>query len=168
MAAYESPVSDRVWVLTATSATPAPVLQILLTHLADGDGWDTRIDGPVDEQTVATVTRPLTEAGWKPSVTDRGIRWTSPDEEADVHFAPASTHPQNPATWNIWVGTGPDRPTWAITASARTPGPLVAGLCDALAHETVARQYPLSRERARGLVTAAPTPTVIRPAGRTR
>ncbi|MFE6979285.1 DUF317 domain-containing protein [Streptomyces sp. NPDC057682] len=169
VAAYETPVSDRMWVLTATGATPAPALQVLLTHLADGEGRDTRIDGPVDEQTATAATRPLTEAGWEHSLTTRGLRRISPDGEAGVQFDPlTSQHPQNPATWTIWAGTDPDQPTWAISASPRTPTSLITGLCDALANETVVRQYPLGRERARGLVTPAPTPTVMRPAGRSR
>ncbi|MEW1725150.1 DUF317 domain-containing protein, partial [Streptomyces sp. NPDC093109] len=58
VAAYETPVSDRMWVLTATGTTPAPVLQQLLTHLADGDGWDTAIGSPVDEKMVTAATQP--------------------------------------------------------------------------------------------------------------
>lgn len=47
VAVYKTPVSDRMWILTATGGTPAPVLQELLNHLADG--WDTAIGAPVDE-----------------------------------------------------------------------------------------------------------------------
>ncbi|MFD5162179.1 DUF317 domain-containing protein [Streptomyces hawaiiensis] len=47
--AYETLVSDRTWVLTATGSTPAPVLHGLLDHFADGDGWDTAIGTPVDD-----------------------------------------------------------------------------------------------------------------------
>ncbi|MEU5718068.1 DUF317 domain-containing protein [Streptomyces sp. NPDC020403] len=38
VAAYETPVSDLIWALTATGTTPAPVIQHLLIHLAQGDG----------------------------------------------------------------------------------------------------------------------------------
>ncbi|MEW2386772.1 DUF317 domain-containing protein [Streptomyces venezuelae] len=62
------PVSDRMWVLTATGATPAPVLRELLNHLADGGGWDTAIGTPVDEKMVTAATRPLSVAGWKHTV----------------------------------------------------------------------------------------------------
>ncbi|MEU3375963.1 DUF317 domain-containing protein [Streptomyces caelestis] len=64
--AYETPVSDRTWVLTATGSTPAPVLQGLLDHLADGDGWDTAIGTPVDDGGVR-----LRE---QPSADRRGLR----------------------------------------------------------------------------------------------
>ncbi|WP_353850228.1 DUF317 domain-containing protein [Streptomyces phaeoluteigriseus] len=119
IAAYETPVSDRMWVLTATGATPAPVLQELLGHLAEGDGWDTAVGAPVDEKTVAAATQPLSEAGWKHTVDGRWIGWTSPAGDAGVRFdAFAAQHPsQNLATWTVWAGPGPDRPTWALTGS---------------------------------------------------
>ncbi|WP_371604746.1 DUF317 domain-containing protein [Streptomyces sp. NBC_01220] len=86
MAAYESPVSDRMWVLTATGATPAPVLRGLLHHLADVDSSDTALGSPVGAKTVAASTRPLSEAGWSHTVDGRGIRWTSPAGDAGVQF----------------------------------------------------------------------------------
>ncbi|MFI6012137.1 DUF317 domain-containing protein [Streptomyces sp. NPDC051243] len=58
VAAYETPVSDRMWVLTVTDATPAPVIEELLNHLADGKGWDTAIGAPVDEKMVTAATQP--------------------------------------------------------------------------------------------------------------
>ncbi|MGW4914006.1 DUF317 domain-containing protein [Streptomyces sp. NPDC004270] len=86
VAAYETPVSDRIWVLTATGATPAPVLQDLLIHLADGEGWDTVIGAPVDERMVTSATQPLSDAGWQHTVDGRWIRWTSPDGNAGAQF----------------------------------------------------------------------------------
>ncbi|MEV0472540.1 DUF317 domain-containing protein, partial [Streptomyces prunicolor] len=59
VAAYETPVSDRMWHLTATAATPAPVLEELLNHLAVGDGWDTNVAATVDEKMVTAATQPL-------------------------------------------------------------------------------------------------------------
>ncbi|WP_342751646.1 DUF317 domain-containing protein [Streptomyces cahuitamycinicus] len=173
VAAYETPVSDRMWVLTATGATPAPVLQDLLIHLADGDGWDTVIGAPVDEKMVTSATQPLSDAGWKHTVDGRWIRWTSPDGDAGVQLdAFAAQHAsQNLATWTIWAGPGPDRPTWAITASPYTPSSLLAGLSGSLAHETGTRQAQLGREHRTRLATsapAAPAVTAGRPAGRSR
>ncbi|MER7720716.1 DUF317 domain-containing protein [Streptomyces flaveolus] len=172
MAAYETPVSDRMWHLTATSATPAPALQALLTHLADGDGWDTVIGVSVDERTVTTATQPLTEAGWKHTLTGHGIRWTSPDGQAGIRFDPLTAQaPQNPATWTIWAGPDPDRPTWAITASPHTPSSLLADLSEALAHRTGTRQAQPGREHRLRLaagVSAAPAVTAGRPASRSR
>lgn len=82
MAAYETPVSDRMWVLTATGATPAPVLEGLLDHLADGDGWDAAIGAPLDEKMVTAATQPLSDAGWKHTMDGRWIRWPGAASEA--------------------------------------------------------------------------------------
>ncbi len=157
IAAYETPVSDRIWVLTATSATPAPVLQELLNHLA-GDGWDTAIT-PVDEKTVTTAAQPLTDAGWKHTVDGRWIRWTSPAADAGVRFdAFTAQHPtQNLATWTIWAGPTPDRPTWTVTASPHTPSSLLSDLSETLAHDTGLRHTPTAGTgRRTSLVTSPP------------
>ncbi|WP_426567776.1 DUF317 domain-containing protein [Streptomyces canus] len=173
VAAYETPVSDRMWVLTATGATPAPVLQDLLIHLANGDGWDTVIGAPVDEKMVTSATQPLSDAGWKHTVDRRWIRWTAPDGDAGVQFdAFAAQHAsQNLATWTIWAGPGPDRPTWAISASPYTPSSLLAGLSGSLAHETGTRQAQLGpehRTRLAASAPAAPAVTAGRSASRSR
>ncbi|MET8126476.1 DUF317 domain-containing protein [Streptomyces sp. NPDC005231] len=159
IAAYETPVSDRMWVLTATGATPAPVLQELLNHLADGDGWDTAIGAPVDEKTVTAATQPLSDTGWKHTVDGRWIRWTSPAGDAGVRFdAFTAQHPsQNLATWTIWAGPDPDRPAWAVTASPNTPSSLLADLSETLAQETgLRRPQTAGTGRRTSLVTSPP------------
>ncbi|MGW3974305.1 hypothetical protein ACWEFD_34060 [Streptomyces ardesiacus] len=45
-----------MWHLTVTGTTPAPALQTLLHHLAEGDAWETAIGSPVDEKTVTPAT----------------------------------------------------------------------------------------------------------------
>lgn len=165
VAAYETPVSDRVWVLTATGATPAPVLRELLDHLADGDGWDAAVGAPVDEKTVTAATQPLSDAGWKHTVDGRWIRWTSPLGDAGVQFdAFTAQHPsQNLATWTVWAGPDPDRPAWALTASPSTPSSLLAGLSENLAHGAGARHpRTAGREHRTSLGTTPPaTPAVV-------
>ncbi|MGQ4436398.1 MULTISPECIES: DUF317 domain-containing protein [unclassified Streptomyces] len=142
VAAYETPVSDRMWVLTSTGATPAPVLEELLDHLADGDGWDTAPGTPVDEKMITAATQPLSNAGWTHTVEGRWIRWTSPTGDAGVQFdAFTAQHPtQNLATWTIWAGPGAHRPTWALTASPSTPSSLLASLSETVAHGVGPRQ----------------------------
>ncbi|MER7728501.1 DUF317 domain-containing protein [Streptomyces sp. NPDC096323] len=161
IAAYETPVSDRIWALTATSATPAPVLQELLNHLANGEGWDTAIGSPVDEKKVTASTQPLSDAGWKHTVDGRWIRWTSPAGFAGVRFdAFTAQHPsQNLA---IWAGPDPDRPTWTITASPHTPSSLLSDLSETLAHETGLRRPQTADTGPRtSLITSPPAmPTV--------
>ncbi|MGW2137711.1 DUF317 domain-containing protein [Streptomyces sp. NPDC001773] len=159
IAAYETPVSDRMWVLAATGATPAPVLQELLNRLADGDGWDTAIGAPVDEKTVTAATQPLSDAGWKHTVDGRWIRWTSPSGDAGVRFdAFSAQHPsQNLDTWTIWAGPDPDRPTWTVTASPHTPSALLADLSETLAHNTGLRRPQTAGTGCRtSLVTSPP------------
>ncbi|PKT72331.1 hypothetical protein CW362_14690 [Streptomyces populi] len=147
VAAYESPVSERMWVLTATGTTPAPVLEQLLAHLGDGNSWDTALGSPIEGKTVATATQPLTEAGWHHTVDGRWIRWTSPAADAGMQFdAFAAQHPnQNLATWTIWAGPSQDHPTWSFTASPYTPSALLADLTDTLANATGTRQHPAGR-----------------------
>ncbi|WP_404789219.1 DUF317 domain-containing protein [Streptomyces pristinaespiralis] len=163
MAAYETPVSDRMWVLTATAATPAPVLQELLDHLADGDGWDTVVGAVVDEKTVAAATQPLSDAGWKHTVDGRWIGWTSPAGDAGVRFdAFAAQHPsQNLATWTVWAGLSPDRPTWALTGSPHTPSSLLADLSKTLTHGTGTRRTKTARRPLS--VRLRPSPPAISP-----
>nr|WP_239150346.1 DUF317 domain-containing protein [Streptomyces sp. SID13588] len=165
VAAYETPVSDRMWVLTATGATPAPVVQELLHYLGYSDTWDTANGTPVDEKTVTAATQPLTDAGWKHTVDGRWIRWTSPAADAGIRFdAFAAQQPhQYPATWTLWAGPDPERPTWTITASPYTPSTLLADLSQTLAHETGTRLRPFhTGQRRTSLGTTPPAvPTTI-------
>ncbi|MCZ4126148.1 DUF317 domain-containing protein [Streptomyces sp. H39-S7] len=159
VAAYETPVSDRTWVLTATGATPAPVLEDLLDHLAYADGWDTTAGAPVDEKTITAATQPLTEAGWKHTVNGRWIRWTSPAADAGIQFdAFAAQHPTHTlTTWTVWASPDPDHPTWTLTASPRTPSSLLANLSENLAHGTGTRQIQVTgRDRRTSLATTPP------------
>lgn len=158
VAAYETPVSDRMWVLTATGATPAPVLRELLNHLADGNGWDTAIGTPVDEKMVTAATQPLSDAGWKHTVDGRWIRWTSPAGDAGIRFdAFTAQHlSQNLATWTVWAGPDPDRPTWTVTASPHTPSSLLADLTENLAHGIGTRKTPTTSRRISTLTAVPP------------
>ncbi|WP_371565264.1 DUF317 domain-containing protein [Streptomyces canus] len=159
--AYETPVSDRMWHLTATGATPAPVLQTLLHHLAEGDGCDTAVGGPVDEQTVTAATRPLTDAGWEHAVDGRWIRWTNLAGDAGVQFDAFAAQNANSAlaTWTVWAGPNIDRAAWAIHASPYTPAALLASLADGLAHATgtSTTTAPTASRHARQFVTTSPS-----------
>ncbi|MEN8655283.1 DUF317 domain-containing protein [Streptomyces sp. 21So2-11] len=174
VAAYETPVSDRMWALTSTGATPAPVMQELLDHLADGD-LDTALGTPVDEKAVTAATHPLTDAGWNHTVDGRWMRWTTPAGDAGVQFDTfaAQHHPEQAlATWIIWGGTNPDRPTWTLHASPRTPSSLLADLSENLAHGTGTRQaQAIGLERRARLATSPltiPAPKTGPSASRTR
>ncbi|MFF4822677.1 DUF317 domain-containing protein [Streptomyces sp. NPDC001212] len=159
VAAYETPVSDRMWHLTLTGATPAPVLQALLNSLAEGDAWETAIGSPITEKTVTQATRALTDAGWQHTVDGRWIRWETTQGDAGVQFdAFAAQSPRTTlATWTLWAGPSIDHPSWAIHASPYTPAPTIARLTEELAHGTGTRQpQPRARQRRSQLTTAPP------------
>ncbi|MGN9821559.1 DUF317 domain-containing protein [Streptomyces sp. SD11] len=169
-AAYETPVSDRMWHLTLTAATPDPLLQSLLISLAHGDAWDTALGSPVIERTVSAATRPLAEAGWKHTIDGRHIRWQTAQGDAGVQFDvfAAQDSRMHLSAWTLWAGPDIDRPTWAIHASRYTPAPLLTALTEDLAHSTGTRQ---TRTRGTGhLKNAAITPPTVpsAAAGRTR
>ncbi|MGW1658780.1 hypothetical protein [Streptomyces atratus] len=115
-----TPHSPQPSRLTATGSTPAPVLQVLLHHLAYNDGWDTALGSPVDEKTVTAATQPLSDAGWQHTVDGRWIRWTSPAGDAGAQFdAFVAQHPiQNLDTWTVWAGPSLDH-AGAVTLGER-------------------------------------------------
>ncbi|MGC0400413.1 hypothetical protein RKD27_003057 [Streptomyces sp. SAI-126] len=162
IAAYETPVSDQMWHLAMTGATPTPVLQTLLHGLAEDDAWETAVGSPVSEKTVTAATRALTDAGWKHTVDGRWIRWATLQGDAGVQFdAFAAQNPHSPLnTWTIWAGPSIDHPTWAIRTSAYTPASLLAHLTEELAHGTGTRQNrPHYSERQTSRISATPLPT---------
>ncbi|MGW2100005.1 DUF317 domain-containing protein [Streptomyces olivaceoviridis] len=164
VAAYATPVSDRMWHLTATGTTPAPVLQTLLHHLAEGDWWDTAIGSPLDEKTVTAATKPLTDADWKHTVDGRWIHWTNQSGDAGIQFDAfaAPTPNSRLATWTLWAGPSIDCPTWTVAASPYTPSSLLADLAKDLAHGTAFHQPNAARhQRCARLGT---TPPALRPA----
>ncbi|MFF3125900.1 DUF317 domain-containing protein [Streptomyces sp. NPDC057908] len=159
VAAYETPVSDRMWLLTLTGATPAPVLQTLLDSLAEGDAFETAIGSPATEETVTQATRALTEDGWKHTIDGRWIRWTSPTGDAGVQFdafAAQSRH-SSLTTWTLWAGPSIEQPAWAIHASPYTPAPMLAHLSEELAHGTGTRQPQAAARERRANLGASPS-----------
>ncbi|WP_329295619.1 DUF317 domain-containing protein [Streptomyces pseudovenezuelae] len=171
VAAYETPVSDRMWHLTATGTTPAPVLQTLLHHLADGDRWDTAIGSPITDKTVTAATKPLTDAGWQHTVDGRWLRWTNASQDAGVQFdAFAAQNPNSPlATWTVWAGPSINQPTWAACASVYTPANLLADLAEELAHGTGTRPARAAQDRhTKESVSSLPAAPIQGPSTRPR
>ncbi|MEE1797417.1 DUF317 domain-containing protein [Streptomyces sp. JV176] len=143
IAAYESPTGPRVWHLTATSATPAGIMEILLDSLATQDAWAQEADG-LNEQTVAQAMRPLADEGWSQTVNSGWIRWSEPNgKPAGVVFdaSAANTLAASPLpAWTIWGGNHRENPTWAIRCSPHTPAELLADLTYDLIHGEVRQQ----------------------------
>ncbi|MEV6423708.1 DUF317 domain-containing protein [Streptomyces sp. NPDC051662] len=169
IAAYETPDSDRMWHLTMTGLTPAPILLTLLDGLAEQDVWETTLGSPVTEKTVIEATHPLTDAGWEHTLDGRWIRWQTPEGDAGIQFdAFAAQSPYNPlATWTLWAGPSIDRPTWAIHAFPYAPAPMIARLTEELAHGTGTRQPspgapPQPTPKPAAIAPTAPTPQADR------
>ncbi|GAB2331345.1 hypothetical protein STREPTOSP366_64940 [Streptomyces variabilis] len=162
MAAYETPVSDRLWHLTMIGTTPAPVLQTLLKSLADCDVWDTAIGSLATEKTVTQATRAPTDAGWQHTVDGRWIRWETVQGDAGVQFDAFAAQQTTSAlpTWTLWAGPSIDQPTWVVNTSASTPASLIANLTGELANGLGTRQQ-------RPQLTSAP-PTAALALPRTR
>ncbi|MDO0936398.1 DUF317 domain-containing protein [Streptomyces sp. DG2A-72] len=164
IAAYETPVSERMWHMAITPATPAPILKTLLTALAAGDAWETALESPITDKTVAQATLPLTDAGWTCTVDGRWLRWQTQQSDVGVQFDAFAAHaPHTPLdTWTIWSGPSIDHPTWAIRASGYTPAGLLADLAEELAHGTGTRQtrsgQPRRVKHIAGSTPAAPPP----------
>ncbi|MGW0710514.1 DUF317 domain-containing protein [Streptomyces sp. NPDC002643] len=144
MAAYETPVSERLWCMTLTPATPAPVLDTLLISLTLGDPWHTALGNPLTERTIADATRPLADAGWTPTINGHQIHWQTQHGNVGVQFDTlAANTPFTPNNaWTIWAGPDINHPTWTIHASTYTPTNLLTHLTEQLAHGTGTRQTP--------------------------
>ncbi|MFF5719349.1 DUF317 domain-containing protein [Streptomyces buecherae] len=156
IAAYGSPVSERAWRITLTAATPAPVLETLLDELAEADPWDIALGSPVTDKTVTHATRPLSDAGWRPTINGPTITWEAPhtggqESTVGVRFDAFSAHPSHSYldTWTLWAGKNPEQPTWALHASAYTPTALLARLTETLAHDTGTHTTPTNQHTAR-------------------
>ncbi|BCM71233.1 hypothetical protein EASAB2608_06567 [Streptomyces sp. EAS-AB2608] len=135
VAAYETPVSDRMWHLTATGATPAPIIKALLTVLATDDAMNT--DGDlISENGVREVTRPLADVGWQHTDLGRYRHWKPHSGEVGLILdVLAAQDPHDISnTWTIWAGHNLNRPDWTINASNSTPVAVLSHLAGELAH----------------------------------
>ncbi|MFF4386822.1 DUF317 domain-containing protein [Streptomyces sp. NPDC001552] len=174
IAAYESPVGERVWHATVTPTTPVQITKALLDSLASGSGWGPGSISSVTNETLAEATRPLAETGWPQTVTARLIEWTAPDaESAGVSFdTVAATRPTGPIdTWTVWGGNTPHQPAWSVRLSTHTPAALLQDIAFELAYGQGHRQRrpsaarPASRLTTQPAVARAANP-VTRPAAR--
>ncbi|MFF8958603.1 DUF317 domain-containing protein [Streptomyces sp. NPDC014894] len=131
VAAYESPVGERIWHATATATTPVEIMRTLLDSLAAEHAWGRGPDSKITEKTLAEATRPLADTGWPQNTDGRCMTWTTPtDEPAGLRFdAFAAQRPNGTLpTWTLWGGNTADQPTWAIHLSAHAPAPLLQDL----------------------------------------
>lgn len=78
IAAYESPVGERLWHATATPTTPVEIMRTLLDSLTTDNAWSPSANTPVTEEDLAQASRPLEDVGWHLKVGSRLIDWTAP------------------------------------------------------------------------------------------
>ncbi|MGW4200348.1 DUF317 domain-containing protein [Streptomyces sp. NPDC004726] len=156
IAAYESPVGERLWHATATTGTPAEIMSTFLNSLASENAFGSG-PGPVTEQTFTEATRPLADTGWTRTFDGHGISLTAPGTHpAGVRFDPLVAHPQ-PA-WTLWGGNHLDRPNWGIHLSPLAPAALLQDLTFELAYGEATRTPP-TRPKPEPLITRAVTPS---------
>jgi Domain of unknown function (DUF317) len=133
VAAYESPVGERLWHATATASTPVEMVAVLLDTLISGAVEAT--EPAVSEKAIAHLAQPLTD--WTQSVEGRFIRWTPPrGDGAGVvfdAFAAQARLPTNSRTWTVWGGDNADHPVWAMHLSPNTSAEVLHDLAVELA-----------------------------------
>jgi hypothetical protein len=142
VAAYESPVGERLWHATATASTPVEMVAVLLDTLISRAAEAT--EPAVTEKAIARVAQPLT--GWTQTVEGRFIRWTPPRGDGagvvfDAFAAQART-PTNSRTWTVWGGDNADHPVWAMHLSPNTPAEILHDLAFELAEGLCRRPRP--------------------------
>ncbi|MEH0658514.1 DUF317 domain-containing protein [Streptomyces turgidiscabies] len=162
IAAYESPVSERLWHATATATTPVEIVRTLLNSLASDYVWGAGPATVVSETEIAEATRPLSDAGWKQTVEGRWIRWEAPGEDAaGVQFDAFAAQKPNSSlpTWTVWGGNAVHQPTWALHLSPYTPAAVLQDLTCELAEGQGHRQVPAAATPRRAMLTPqAPAP----------
>ncbi|WP_097921942.1 DUF317 domain-containing protein [Streptomyces sp. wa1063] len=166
LAAYETPVSERLWSATATASTPAEIVLAMLNSAASESAW-----GPsasLTETTIIEATRPLADAGWKQTIEGRYIRWDAPGKEAaGIQFDSFAVgqRPDGPLpTWTVWGGNTVHQPTWALELSAHVPAPLLQDIAFELAEGRSVRSLQPIPPRGPALRTAQADTTVPPPA----
>uniref|UniRef100_A0AAU2K146 DUF317 domain-containing protein n=1 Tax=Streptomyces sp. NBC_00049 TaxID=2903617 RepID=A0AAU2K146_9ACTN len=135
IAAYESPVGERLWHATATPTTPVEIVRVLLDGLSSEDSWGLGPATPVKEEHLAQASRPLEDTGWPLKCGARMIDWTAPTTDGaglrfDTHVKQGNPLP----AWTIWGGNTADNPTWAIHLSTHAPTSLIQDVTFELAH----------------------------------
>ncbi|MFC4034606.1 DUF317 domain-containing protein [Streptomyces polygonati] len=136
IAAYESPVGERLWHATATAATPIQLVACLLNAVA----WHTEqavTDGPpATDRAITETVLALVDEGWKHTADGHGTFWTPPDHApAGLHFDAFTFRFQPSAKhlWTVWGGNSADHPAWAIHLSPATPASILQELTSELA-----------------------------------
>ncbi|WP_417198463.1 DUF317 domain-containing protein [Streptomyces stelliscabiei] len=133
IAAYETPVSDRMWHLTLTANTPAGLLNSLLISLAHGE-WDTSLDSPSPRRALPRSPAPSPTPAGHPRHKDAGCTGSPSKETPDSRSMPSPPGPERQPHFLDHLGRRqPDRPPGPSTHPLH-PADLVADLTEELAH----------------------------------
>ncbi|MFC8727172.1 MULTISPECIES: DUF317 domain-containing protein [Streptomyces] len=168
IAAYESPVGERLWHATATATVPVDIVRALLESLDAADTVEITAGSEVSEANVWEATRPLFDADWDHSVDGRFIRWQAPgDHSAGVQFDAfaANFRQSDLPVWTFWGEGNADAPEWALHFSTHAT---VSVLQDIAVEAAKRYAKPLaSAQRQNSLRTVSPVPAQ-QPADRAR
>ncbi|MGW9408866.1 DUF317 domain-containing protein [Streptomyces diastaticus] len=159
IAAYESPVGERLWHATATATVPVAIVRALLESLDSADTVEIAAGSVVSEANVWEATRPLFDADWDHRVDGRFIRWQAPgDHSAGVQFDAfaANFRQSDLPVWTFWGEGNADAPEWALHFSTHAA---VSVLQDVAVEAAGRYAEPLaSARRQSSLRTASPAP----------
>ncbi|MFI5980540.1 DUF317 domain-containing protein [Streptomyces sp. NPDC051555] len=169
IAAYESPVGERLWHATATPTTPVEIMRVLLDSLSTEDSWGQGPQTPVKNEDLSEASRPLGDEGWPLKVGVRLIDWTAPttDIAAGLRFDTLVKQGSVLPAWTVWGGNTADNPTWAIHLSTHAPTALIQDIAFELAHTQAYRQPRHTAATAPRLPTQAAAARPPAPAART-
>ncbi|WP_406502897.1 DUF317 domain-containing protein [Streptomyces sp. NBC_00212] len=166
VAAYETPVSDRLWHSTATASTPTAIISALLDTVAAENVWGPRLSPRATEAAIAAATRPLADAGWKHSIDGRYISWQAPGpEKGGVQFDAFAAQTTNDSlpTWTIWGGHAVHQPTWQLQLSAHAPTSLVQDIAIEMAEGQGSRRARPAADGPALHTVQAPAPVAASP-----
>ncbi|MEU7646349.1 DUF317 domain-containing protein [Streptomyces huasconensis] len=175
-AAYETPVSDRLWHGTATASTPTAIVSTLLDAVATENVWGSILSPTAPEAAITEATVPLVDAEWKHTIDGRFITWEAPGpQEAGIQFDAFAAQKDNGLlpTWTIWGGHAVHQPTWAVQLSAKAPAALVQHLAFEMAEGQGSRRAQAAADGPALLTPQAPASVATsllaaRPPGRSR
>ncbi|MER6190196.1 DUF317 domain-containing protein [Streptomyces cyaneofuscatus] len=147
LAAYESPVGDRLWHATATAGTPAGVITTLLASLTDEHGWSSTRWAASTAHPDRKPALPLADYSWEETATETGTVWTSPDGGCLLQ--------RDPSGWNAQGNQ-----SWTVRFSQHTPREIIQQVVFELAEGHGPR---LGTYRAPRPATSCPAPTARPP-----
>ncbi|MFE9380856.1 DUF317 domain-containing protein [Streptomyces sp. NPDC006855] len=111
IAAYESPVGDRLWHATASAGTPAGVITTLLAGVTDEHDWSSTPWAASPAHPDRKPALPLADYSWEATTTETGSVWTSPDGDCRLQ--------RNQSGWEA------GNQSWTVRFSRHTPPEII-------------------------------------------